>query len=99
MKNSFFRLILIIFKCILHGFTTTFNVLVDIRCKKGFPGDSVVKNPLANAGDRGDAVLISGSRKLPGGGNDNPLQWSCLENSMGRGAWWATVHGVAKNWI
>ena len=58
----------------------------------------MVKNPLANAGDRGDAVSIPGSRP-PGGGNDNPLQCSCLENSMDRGAWWATVHGVAKNWI
>ena len=59
----------------------------------------MVKNPLANADDRGDAVLVPGSRGSPGGGNGNPLQCFCLENSMDRGAWWATVHGVAKNWM
>ena len=46
----------------------------------------------------GDEDSISGSRRPPGEGNDNPLQYSCLENSMNRGAWWATVHGVAKSW-
>ena len=51
--------------------------------------DTVVKNLLANAGDSGDAALITGSRRSPGGGNGNPLQYSCLENSMDRGAWWA----------
>ena len=40
---------------------------------------------------------IPGSGRSPGGGHDNPLQYSCLENPMDRGAWWATVHGVAKN--
>ena len=58
----------------------------------GFPGDSVVKNLPANAGDQ---CSISGSGRSPGEGNGNPLQYSCLENSMDRGAWWA-VHGVAK---
>ena len=58
-----------------------------------FPGGLVEKNLPANAGDRG---LIPGSGRSPGGGNGNPLQYSCLENSMDRGAWWATVHGVAK---
>ena len=42
-------------------------------------------------------VLIPGLRRSPGGENGNPLQYSCLENSMDRGAWWATVHGVAKS--
>ena len=51
------------------------------------------KNPPANAGDKG---LISGSGRSPGEGNGNPLQHSYLENSMDRGAWWATVRGVAK---
>ena len=60
----------------------------------GFPGDSVVKNPPANAGDAGS---IPGSGRSPGGGNGNPLQYSCLENSMDTGTWWATVHGVAKS--
>ena len=59
----------------------------------GFPGDSVVKNPPANAGDQGS---IPGLGRSPAEGNANSLQCSCLENSTDRGAWWATVHGVAK---
>ena len=57
----------------------------------------MVKNPPANAGDAGDVDLISGSRRSPGAGNGNSLQDSCLENSMDRGAWRATVHGVTKS--
>ena len=45
----------------------------------------------------GDSGLIPGSGRSPGGGNGNPLWYSCLENLMNRGAWWATVHGVAKS--
>ena len=60
------------------------------------PGGSVVKNPPANAGDTGDAGLITGSRRSPRGGSSNPLQYSCLENPMDREAWWPTVRGVAK---
>ena len=63
----------------------------------GFPGGAVVKYPLANAGDTGDAGLIPGSGRSPGVGNGNPLQYSCLENSMDRRTWWSTVHGVAKS--
>ena len=59
----------------------------------GFPGGSVVKNPPANAGDVGS---VPGSGKAPEEGNGIPLQYSCLENSMERGAWWATVYGVTK---
>ena len=59
----------------------------------GFPGGSGVKNPPANAGDTGS---IPGWGRTPGEGNGNPLQYSCLENPMDRGAWRATVHGVAK---
>ena len=55
----------------------------------------MLKNTLANAGDTG---LIPGSGRSPGEGNDNLLQYSCLENPMDRGAWQATVHGEAKNW-
>ena len=55
--------------------------------KKGFPGGSLVKNLPANAGDARDKSSIPGSRTSPGIGNGNPLQYSCLENSMGRGAW------------
>ena len=61
------------------------------------PGGAVVKNPVASAGDTQDAALIPGSGRSPGGGNDNPLQYSCLESFMDRGAWLATVHGVAKS--
>jgi len=59
-----------------------------------FPHSSVGKESACNAGDLGS---ILGSGRSPGGGNGNPLQYSCLENSMDRGAWWATVHGVAKS--
>ena len=65
----------------------------------GFPGGSVVKDPPANAGDAGNVDLTPGSGRSPGEGNGNPLQYSCLENSMGRGAWRATVHGVTKSQI
>ena len=64
---------------------------------KGFPSDSVIKNPHANARDTGDAASISGSGRSPGGGNGNPLQYSRLENPINRGAWWATVLGVTKS--
>ena len=60
----------------------------------GFPGDSVVKNPPAKAGDKG---LIPGLRIFPGGGNGNRFQCSCLGNPVVRAAWQATVHGVAKS--
>ena len=59
----------------------------------GFPGGSVVKNPPANAGDVGS---ILGSGRFPREESGNPLLYSCLENPMDRGAWWATVHGVTK---
>ena len=57
----------------------------------------VVKNLPANAGDTRDVGLIPGSGRSPGGGHGNPLQYFCLRNSMDRGAWRATVHGVTKN--
>ena len=63
----------------------------------GFPGGPVVKNPHANAGDIRDMASIPGSGRCPGGGHGNILQYSCLGNPMNRGAWWATVHGVAKS--
>ena len=55
------------------------------------------KNPLANAGDAGDMGLIPGSGTPPGEGNCKPLQYSCHENPMDRGGWWAPFHGVAKS--
>ena len=57
----------------------------------------VVKNPPANAGDSRDLSSVPGSGRSPGEGDKNPLQYSYLENPMDRGAWRATVHGVAKN--
>ena len=57
----------------------------------------VLKNLPANAGDTGDTDSIPGSGKSPGGGHGNPLQYSCLENPMDRGAWQATVWGITKS--
>ena len=60
----------------------------------GFPGGSEDKASACNAGDPGS---IPGLGRSPGEGNGNPVQYSCLENPMDRGAWWATVHRVAKS--
>ena len=57
----------------------------------------LVKNPPADAGDTRNTGSIPGSGRSPGIGNGNPLWYSCLETSMDRGTWWATVHGVAKS--
>ena len=57
----------------------------------------VVKNPPTRAGDLRDAASLPGSGRSPGGGHGNPLQDSCLENPMDRGAWRATVHSVAES--
>ena len=62
--------------------------------KKGFPSSSDGKESACNAGDLGS---IPGSGRSPGEVNDNPLQYSCLENSMDRGTWWDTVHVVANS--
>ena len=66
----------------------------DLVAKQGFPSGSDSKGSACNAGD---PVLIPGSGRSPGEGYGSPLQYSCLENSMGRGAWWATVHGAAES--
>ena len=58
----------------------------------------VVKNPPADAGDISDTGLIPGLGRSSGGGHGNPLQYSCLENPMDRGAWRATVHRMVKSW-
>ena len=62
-----------------------------------YQGSLVVKNPLVNAGDIRDVVSVPGLGRPPGGGHGNPLQYSCLENPMDRGAWWAKVHRVAES--
>ena len=61
----------------------------------GFPDGSDGKESTCDVGDLGS---IPGSARSPGVGNENSLQYSCLENSMDRRTWWATVHGVAKSW-
>ena len=70
------------------------SLLFNMLSRLGFPGGSEVKASACNAGDLGS---IPGSGRSPGEGNGNPLQYSCLENPMDRGVWWATVHGVAKS--
>ena len=57
----------------------------------------VVKNLLANSGHVRDTSSIPGLGRSPGGGHGNPLQYSCLENPMDRGDWWATVYGVSES--
>ena len=64
----------------------------------GLPGGSDGKAAAYNAGNAMQPGLILVSGRSPEEGNGNPLQYSCLENSMYRGAWWATVHGVPKSW-
>ena len=75
------------------------NILLKYRglLYLGFPGGSEVKASAYNAGVTGDAGSIPGLGKSAGAGNGNPLQYTFLENPMDRGAWWATVHGVAKS--
>jgi len=63
----------------------------------GLPDGSAGKESTCNAGDTGDLGSIPGLGRSPEGGNSNPLQHSCLENPMDRGAWWATVHGLSKS--
>ena len=70
-----------------------FSELAIFQYKIGFPGDSAGKES-CYAGDLG---LIPGLGRFPGEGNGKPFQYSCLENPMDRGAWWAAVHGVAKS--
>ena len=62
----------------------------------GFPSGSAGKKSACNAGNTGDVGSIPGSGSSPGEGNGNPLQYSCLENPMDRGAWWAVVHRVTE---
>ena len=66
-----------------------------VGCFGGFPGGSASKESACDTGDWGS---IPESGRSPGGGNGNPLQYSCLENPMDRGAWWATVYRIAKSW-
>ena len=91
--------------CSFHGSWETGSDVLEMgtstqigepESQMGFPGGSVVKNPLANAGDL--SSFPPGPGRSPGEGTGNPLQYPCLETPMERGVWWATVHGVAKSW-
>ena len=72
------------------------NILLSINTIWASQLALVVKNLLASARDIRDTGLIPGSGRFPGGGHDNPLKYSCLENPMDRGALWATVHMITK---
>ena len=72
-----------------------FPVFPSLDLNQGFPSGSDSKESVCNEGDPGS---IPGLRRFPGEGKGNPLQYSCLENAMDRGAWWATVYGVTKRW-
>ena len=74
------------------------NIPVYICVCAGFPGSPVVKNLPANAGDARDMGLIPRLGRSPVEGNGNPLWYYCQENSIDRGAWRATVHGITKSW-
>ena len=80
----------------MYGYVLSMISLFSLSMYKthqGFPGVSAIKNSPANAGDVGS---IPGSGRTPGKGKGNPLEYSCLGNPMERGAWQATMHGVAK---
>ena len=72
------------------------ELLGHMQLFSGFPGGVRIKNLPASAGDTRDAGSIPGLGRCPGGGNGNLLEYSCLENPMDRGTWWATDRGVAE---
>ena len=80
--------------CVVHGVSKSRTQLSDFH----FQMTLVVKNLPANAGDIRDVGLISGLGRFPGGGHENPLWYSFLENPMDRGAWWAIGHRIMKRW-
>ena len=82
----------------LCGSIYKMGILLVSKAAWGSPGGSVVKNPPPNAGDLRDEGSIPGSRRASGVGSGNLLQYSCLQNSMDRGAWRATSMGLQKVW-
>ena len=82
---------------IIHTGCLLTSLFLVCLCFLGLPGGSVVKNLPASAGDIRDVGSIPRSGRPPGGGHGNPLQYSCLENPMDSGFWWATIHGLAKS--
>ena len=85
-------------KWMIRSELSVVNLKSPIGTSRSFPDGLVVKNPPANLGDTGDVGSSPESGRPPGEGNGNPPQYSCLENSMDREAWWAIVHGVTKRW-
>ena len=81
----------------VKGRKAIFHKLSAVVIKQGFPGGTVLNNPSMNAEHARDSGSIPGLGRSPGTGNGNPLLYSCLENQINRGAWWAIVHGVAKS--
>ena len=75
----------------------TEQLMFNINTSWGFPGGAGVKNLPANAGDTRDASSVPESERFPRGRNGGPLQYSCLKDSMNRGAWQATVHGIGES--
>ena len=84
---------------VLNSRSLVFTYFIHVVCIcRGSPGGAVVNNPPANAGDARDVGSLPESGGSSGIRNGNPLQYSCLENSIDKGAWRATVHGVKKRW-
>ena len=81
--------------CFIQGSLLYWLLTLPLR---GLPRRLSSKESACNAGAAGDMGLIPGSGRSPGEGNSNLLHYSCLENAMDRGAWWATVHRVAQSW-
>ena len=75
-----------------------FNLIHEVCHLGGFPGGTSSKEPTCQCRREKRRGFNPWVRKSPGQGHGNPLQYSCLENPMDRGAWWATVHGVTKSW-
>ena len=93
-----------VWQATVHGVTESRTRLTNFHFTsylaiQGFPGDAVVKNMSASVGDARDAGSIPGWRRSPGEGNGNPLQYSCLENPMDKGAWWATDPNVHRSTV
>ena len=80
-----------------HSLCMFSSKLIKLKIMRVSQGALVVKNVPANAGDIREVGSIPGSGRSPGEGHGNPLQYSCLENPMGRGAWWAMVHRFAES--
>ena len=76
------------------NYSVSISKIICLTEPQGFPGGARGKEPACHEGDIRDAGSIPGLGRSPRGGNGNPLQYSCLENPMDRGAWWATAHGV-----